>query len=132
MSWILPLRCFALRLVTTQIKVDAGVVEHLVGQATMASSQSFSMIQRRISLSPEPAPPVKSGEPLKTMAMREPASVLRRRLELGDHVLEEQQRAVVDARQPAPKRPSKPCVSCSSLDLLLCFHSTPKGGLASK
>ena len=29
----------------------------------MASSQSFSIIHFRISLSPEPAPPVKSGEP---------------------------------------------------------------------
>ena len=47
----------------------------------MASSQSFSMIQRRISLSPEPASPVNSGEPLKTMARREPS-----RLHLGDHV----------------------------------------------
>ena len=28
----------------------------------MPSSQSFSMIQRRISLSPEPAPPVNKGE----------------------------------------------------------------------
>jgi len=38
----------------------------------MASSWSRSMIQRRISLSPLPAPPVNSGEPLKTMAVREP------------------------------------------------------------
>ena len=38
----------------------------------MASSQSFSIIHLRMSLSPEPAPPVKSGEPLKTIASREP------------------------------------------------------------
>ncbi len=38
----------------------------------MPSSQSFSKIQRRISLSPEPAAPVNSGLPLKTMASREP------------------------------------------------------------
>ena len=37
----------------------------------MASSQSFSMIHLRMSLSPEPAPPVKSGDPEKTMARRE-------------------------------------------------------------
>ncbi len=39
---------------------------------TMASSQSFSRIQRRISLSPEPQSPLESGEPLKMMAMRLP------------------------------------------------------------
>ena len=55
----------------------------------MPSSQSFSMIQRRISLSPEPAPPVNSGEPLKTIARRPPPSL--GRLELADHVLEEQE-----------------------------------------
>ena len=64
----------------------------------MASSQSFSMIQRRISLSPDPAAPVNSGEPLKTMARRLPPSSTR--LHLGDHVLEEEEAAVVDARQP--------------------------------
>ena len=55
----------------------------------MASSQSFSMIQRRISLSPEPAPPVNSGEPLKTIAERGRRPP--RRLHLADHVLEEQE-----------------------------------------
>jgi len=42
------------------------------GRATMASRRSFSRSQRQISLSPEPAAPVKSGEPLKTMARRLP------------------------------------------------------------
>ncbi len=60
----------------------------------MASSQSFSMIQRRMLLSPEPASPVNSGEPLKTIARREPLG-----LHLADHVLQEEERAVVDARQ---------------------------------
>jgi hypothetical protein len=36
------------------------------------ASQSFSMIHRRISLSPLPAAPVNSGEPLNTIARREP------------------------------------------------------------
>ena len=36
----------------------------------MASSQSFSMIQRRMLLSPWPASPVKSDDPLCTSAMR--------------------------------------------------------------
>jgi hypothetical protein len=38
----------------------------------MPSSQSFSTIHLRMLLSPEPASPVKRGEPLKTMPMREP------------------------------------------------------------
>ena len=41
----------------------------------MASSQSFSMIQRRMLLSPWPASPVKSEEPLCTSAMRLPSGV---------------------------------------------------------
>ncbi len=41
----------------------------------MASSQSFSMIQRRMLLSPWPASPVKSDEPLCTSAMRLPSLV---------------------------------------------------------
>src|SRR3990172_3462430 len=40
---------------------------------TMASSQSFSSIQRRISLSPEPQSPLDKGEPLKMMAIRSAA-----------------------------------------------------------
>ena len=45
------------------------------GSATMASSQSFSISQRRILLSPWPASPVNSEEPLWTSAMRLPAGV---------------------------------------------------------
>ena len=41
----------------------------------MASSQSFSMIQRRMLLSPWPASPVKSELPLCTSAMRLPSLV---------------------------------------------------------
>ena len=62
----------------------------------MASSQSFSRIQRRISLSPEPQSPLESGEPLKMMAMRLPP--FSGGLHLGQHGLQEQQRAVVHAR----------------------------------
>ena len=51
-------------------------------------------------LSPLPASPVKSGEPLKTMPMREPSPPSRGRgLHLRDHVEQEEQRAVIDARQ---------------------------------
>ena len=45
------------------------------GRATMASSQSFSMIQRRMLLSPCPASPVKRELPLWTSAMRLPSGV---------------------------------------------------------
>ncbi len=41
----------------------------------MASSQSFSTIQRRMLLSPWPASPVNSEEPLWTSAMRLPSGV---------------------------------------------------------
>ena len=71
----------------------------------MASSQSFSMIHRRISLSPLPASPVNSGDPLKTIAIRLPPSF--RQLHLRQHVLQEQQRPVIDPRQPRPESPVK-------------------------
>ena len=45
------------------------------GSAIMASSQSFSISQRRMLLSPWPASPVNSEEPLWTSAMRLPAGV---------------------------------------------------------
>ena len=47
----------------------------LSGRATIASSQSFSMIQRRMLLSPCPAEPVKRELPLWTSAMRLPSLV---------------------------------------------------------
>ena len=59
----------------------------------MASSQSFSMIHLRMLLSPEPAPPVKRAEPLKTMAKPRAVLVFRRphRFSLVPHVLQEEQ-----------------------------------------
>ena len=75
------------------------------------------MIQRRISLSPEPAPPVNSGEPLKTMASRPPPSS--GALQLADHVLEEQERAVVDARQAGPEATAEAELVVLVLDLPL-------------
>ena len=50
-------------------------------------------------LSPEPASPVNSGEPVKTIARREPPpdSAGSARFDLSHHVLQEQERAVVDA-----------------------------------
>src|SRR6266540_2357450 len=78
---------------------------------TMASSQSFSRIQRRTSLSPEPQSPLESGEPLKTMAMRlspfgvpalagspePPEGRDSERDHLGQHGLKERERALVHA-----------------------------------
>ena len=96
----------------------------------MASSQSFSMIQRRISLSPPPASPVNSGEPLKTMAMRLPPSC---GAAFCQHVLEEEERAVVHARgtRAEASAEAKGIALLSRCSVCCCFHSTPKGGLAS-
>ena len=89
----------------------------------MASSQSFLMIHLRMSLSPEPAPPVKRGEPLKTMASREPClcSAGHHRFSLVPHVLQEQQRAVVHARQSGAKATAETAFVVLLLDLLLLF-----------
>ena len=65
----------------------------------MASSQSFSMIQRRMLLSPCPASPVKRELPLWTSAMRLPADVLIVfRLHLAQHVGQEHHLTVAGAR----------------------------------
>ena len=98
----------------------------------MASSQSFSMIHLRMSLSPEPAPPVNSGEPLEDDG--KPGAVLllggSYGFELGDHVLQEQQRAVVDARQAGAEAAVEATLSCSRWISFCCFfQSTPNGGL---
>ena len=61
----------------------------------MASSQSFSMIQRRMLLSPWPASPVNSDEPLWTSAMRLPSVVSC--FILREHVGQEQHLAVARA-----------------------------------
>ena len=58
----------------------------------MASSQSFSMIQRRMLLSPCPASPVKSELPLWTSAMRPAERGVP--LHLGELVGEEEHLAV--------------------------------------
>ena len=46
----------------------------LVGNATIASTRSDSNSQRRISLGPDPAPPLNSGEPFRTIPARPPPS----------------------------------------------------------
>ena len=75
-----------------------------VGRATMASSQSFSMTHLRMSDSPEPAPPVKSGEPFSTMPMRLPHSAVGRIFEIK---FSGNSRLPSDTRgRSGPKRPS--------------------------
>ena len=61
----------------------------------MASSQSFSISQRRMLLSPWPASPVKSDEPLWTSAMRLPSADLC--VHLRRHVGEEEHLPVAGA-----------------------------------
>src|SRR6185369_11804292 len=79
----------------------------LSGSATIASSQSFSMIQRRILLSPWPASPVNSDEPLCTSAMRLPSPFPCSVFHLAQHVGQEQHLAVARPRGAAstPHRP---------------------------
>ena len=101
----------------------------------IASSQSFSMIQRRMLDGPPPALPEKSGEPLNTTAILDPSPGF-----LGSSglacILE-----IICCRNssdpssmsgvPAPKRPLKPRVLCSfSTTFFWSFQSTPKGGFA--
>jgi hypothetical protein len=132
MSWTLPLRLLLAIGEHPDVGGDAGVVEELIRQGHTASSQSFSMIQLADIRSRRcPASPVKRGEPLKTMA--DAAAAFFRRAHLCQHVLEEQQRAVVDAGQ-CPRRSvprSRGCLASCSMYFCCCFHSTPKGGLAS-
>ena len=61
----------------------------------MASSQSFSMIQRRMLLSPWPASPVKRELPLWTSAMRLPSGVFA--LHLAQHIGKKHHLAVTGA-----------------------------------
>ena len=61
----------------------------------MASSQSFSMIQRRMLLSPWPASPVKSERAV--VHLGDAAAELRAVLHLGEHVGQEQHLAVARA-----------------------------------
>ena len=88
------------------------------------------MIQRRISLSPDPAAPVNRGEPLKTIASREPPSSTGFIFE--SMCCKNSSDPSLIRGRPAPKRPPKPSVSCSTvISSLTFFHSTPNGGLAS-
>lgn len=76
----------------------------------MASNRSFSMIQRRISLSPLPASPENMGDPLKTIPMRLPPFS-------GAFILEirccRNKKEPSEIRgKPAPKRPLWPYSQC--------------------
>ena len=98
----------------------------------MASSQSFSRIHLRISDSPEPAAPVKSGEPLKTIAIREPPPPFTSTGFIFEIMCwrKSSEPSLIRGR-PAPKRPASPSDLCSySTSSFTFFHSTPNGGLA--
>ena len=83
--------------------------------------------------SPDPAPPVNSGEPLSTMAAR-PAAWFSS-AEPGSRILEimcmrNSSEPSETRGRPGPKRPPKPATVCSrSTSLRFCFQSTPNGGL---
>ena len=84
---------------------------------------------RRISLSPLPASPVKSGEPFMMMAMREPPSF--GFFDVGEHVKQEQELAVAYPRQPRTE-PAQRTAFVLSPDRSRSsrFQSFPYGGLA--
>ena len=110
---------------------DAGVVEELVGQGD------------------DGLQPVVLDDPLADVALAaagvageerraveddaDAAAAVLRRAHLGEHVLEEEQRAVVDARQPGAEAAvvAERCRARARCSVCCCFHSTPKGGLAS-
>jgi hypothetical protein len=104
----------------------------------MASSQSLAMIHLRMSLSPEPAPPVNSGEPLKTMASREPclcaAFGFTGPRTCSTMCCRNKQRAVVHARQAGAEAAVEAVACRARCTMAFCcfFQSTPKGGLLRK
>ncbi len=71
----------------------------------MASSQSFSMIQRRISLSPEPGCAGEQGRAIEDDG--QPRAAFFGVLHLADHVLKKKEGAVIDARQPRAEPPAE-------------------------
>ena len=93
------------------------------------------MIQRRMLLSPDPAPPVNSGEPENTMASREPClcSFGRTGSNLAINVLEKEEGAVVHPRQPGSEAAREaPLLMSRRTSPCWRFQSTPKGGLVRK
>ena len=86
------------------------------------------MIQRRISVSPDPAAPVKRGEPLNMMATRLPPSDAGFILEIM--CWRNRKDPSLMRGRPAPKRPWMPSFSCSvRISFSTFFHSTPNGGV---
>ena len=109
---------------------DAGVVKELVGQRD------------------DGLQPVVFDDPLADVALAaagiagkkrraveddaDAAAAFLRRAHLGKHVLEEKQRAVIDARQAGAEASVEAEVLCSFwMNVVFCFHSTPNGGFAS-
>src|SRR5271168_3902034 len=101
-----------------------------VGNAMIASSRSLSMIHCLMLDSPDPAPPVKSGEPFSTMARRLPPSPPRTGCILEMRCSRNSSDPSETRGRPGPKRPAKPRCSCSSVtDFCWVFQATPNGGV---
>ena len=100
----------------------------------MASSQSFSMIQRRMLDGPDPASPREERRAVEDDGDFRAGLVLVPLLvgmHLGNHVLEEEKRSVIDGREPCAEPAPRNRPSCAPVGQRLSgpFHSTPKGGL---
>ncbi len=127
-SWTLPLRFSVFLLDKIHRYVAILVLKKIsVGSATIASTRSFSSNQRRISDSPEPAPPLNNGEPDKTIAARPPpflgsSSLLAR-------CMRNSIEPSLIRGNPGPKRPNAPCLCSRSTADLSFSHFLPNGGL---
>ena len=99
-----------------------------VGKATMASTKSFSSNQRRISDSPDPAPPLKRGDPERTMAAL-PPPLAGNSILLARFIKNNMEPSLMRGK-PGPKRPSYFFSLCSRFTASASFsHFLPKGGL---
>ena len=90
------------------------------------------MTQRRISDSPEPARPLNSGEPLRTIAARprtfssSGSTVRILSIRWSRNSIDPSE----TAGRPGPNRPLKPsCLCYLTTSRWEVFHSTPNGGL---
>ena len=93
--------------------------------------QRLELTGSEASLSPEPAPPVNRGEPLKTIANRDPylCSIRRTGSNLLIMCCKKSSDPSLTRGKPAPNRPLWPSTSCSRwISFCSFFQSTPKGG----
>ena len=133
----MPLRRFSLRLVTDpDVGADTGVVEHLLWQGddglepvVLDDPLADVALARARAAGKEGRAAEDDGEPRAVLVFRRPARVLACPTCAAGTAANRRSRAA----GPAPKRPSKPRLSCSCLISFCCFfQSTPKGGLVMK